>query len=143
MTVDRVLSRLQVVRKGAGPGTWTARCPAHEDRSPSLSIRELDDGRMLVHCFGGCDVSAIVGAVGLDLTDLFPGKPTPGGGRSPMRRRRMLTAQQALQVLYDEANLIWLCAANQAAGVVLTDGDRARLTTAAGRVLYLRDEVMA
>ncbi len=40
-------------------GRWhgsygTARCPAHEDRSPSLSLRDGDDGRLLVHCFAGC-----------------------------------------------------------------------------------------
>jgi hypothetical protein len=39
------------------------RCPAHEDRSPSLSWRLADDGRALVHCFSGCDFEAIVEAI--------------------------------------------------------------------------------
>lgn len=55
---------------------WVARCPAHEDRSPSLSITEGRDGRVLVHCFGGCRPEAILKAVGLTFEDLRPA-PTP------------------------------------------------------------------
>jgi hypothetical protein len=40
--------------KRAGPGKWLAHCPAHSDSSPSLSIREGMDGRVLLHCFAGC-----------------------------------------------------------------------------------------
>ncbi|HEU4968383.1 MAG TPA: hypothetical protein VFT73_05505, partial [Sphingomonas sp.] len=40
-------------------GRWTAnggmcRCPAHDDRTPSLSLAPGENGRVLVHCFGGC-----------------------------------------------------------------------------------------
>lgn len=73
MTVDEFVSQLERARK-SGPG-WTARCPAHEDRSPSLSVREGDDGRVLVHCFGGCTTDKICAALGLHVTDLFPGEP--------------------------------------------------------------------
>ena len=37
-----------------GQGKWQGRCPAHADRSPSLSVAEGQDGRVLVHCFAGC-----------------------------------------------------------------------------------------
>ncbi|MDE2264100.1 MAG: hypothetical protein KGL45_16380 [Gammaproteobacteria bacterium] len=69
-----VLDRLDGVRQ-SGPGRWLARCPAHEDRSPSLSIRELDDGRVLLHDFGGCDTQAVLDALGkaLDWTDYLEG----------------------------------------------------------------------
>jgi hypothetical protein len=56
-------------------GTWKARCPAHEDRSPSLSIKEADSGSLLIYCHAGCDAYAIVSAVGLSLSDLFPPDP--------------------------------------------------------------------
>lgn len=40
-------------------GAWTARCPAHDDRTPSLQIR--DSGlKVLVHCFGGCSQLAVI-----------------------------------------------------------------------------------
>jgi hypothetical protein len=66
-----LLDRLERVKQ-TGPGRWLARCPAHEDRSPSLSIRELDDGRILLHDFGGCEAADVLAAIGLALSDLFP-----------------------------------------------------------------------
>jgi hypothetical protein len=71
MTAQKLLDRLESVKQ-TGPDRWLARCPAHQDRSPSLSIRELGDGRVLVYCFAGCEASDVLTAVGLDLGDLFP-----------------------------------------------------------------------
>ncbi len=68
--VDLVLERLSGA-KGNGSGHM-ARCPAHEDRNPSLSVREGDDGRALISCFAGCSTEAVVGALGLEMKDLFP-----------------------------------------------------------------------
>ena len=70
MTAEELLHDLDVVRP-RGPGKWSARCPAHPDRSPSLSIREGDDGRLLLHCFAGCTLGEICGALGLPIKDLF------------------------------------------------------------------------
>jgi hypothetical protein len=65
-----VLSRLNGVRRsGAGR---IARCPAHPDRSPSLSIGEGHGGKILLHCFGGCSSEAVCDSLGLSLADLFP-----------------------------------------------------------------------
>ncbi len=69
--VERFLSRLDKVRKsGAG---WTAPCPAHDDRNPSLSVKEGANGCVLVKCFAGCSVDSICAALGLRMADLFPG----------------------------------------------------------------------
>ena len=68
--VERLLSKLSGVKK-TGKG-WLARCPAHEDRRPSLSVSEGDDGRALVKCHAGCKVDEICTAVGLRLADLMP-----------------------------------------------------------------------
>ncbi len=65
--------------KPSGNG-WSAGCPAHDDRSPSLSVAEGDDGRALVKCHAGCKVEAICMAVGLSVVDLMPTadtQPTP------------------------------------------------------------------
>jgi putative DNA primase/helicase len=69
--IDLLLSRLDRPRK-SGKG-YTCRCPAHEDRSPSLSVSEGTDGRVLIHCFGGCRADDVIAAVGLGWKDLFPG----------------------------------------------------------------------
>jgi len=55
-----------------------ARCPAHDDRNPSLSV-SVKEGRVLIHCFAGCSPDAVLGAVGLTWRDLrAPGPWTWG-----------------------------------------------------------------
>ncbi len=71
MKTDALLSRLEGVRQ-TGPGRWAARCPAHEDRAPSLSIRETDEGKVLLHCFVGCSNDDVLAALGLEWADLYP-----------------------------------------------------------------------
>src|SRR5262249_17562014 len=46
-------------------------CPAHEDRTPSLGVKEGEDGRALIKCQAGCEPEAIVKALGLSMADLF------------------------------------------------------------------------
>jgi hypothetical protein len=66
----RVLSHLEGVRKsGAG---FVAKCPHHDDRTASLSIKEGTDGRVLLHCFRGCPNLDVVTSAGLSFVDLFP-----------------------------------------------------------------------
>src|SRR4051812_17500949 len=67
---ERVLDRLGEAEK-CGEG-WKSRCPAHDDREPSLSIGTGDDGRVLLKCFAGCTNEEIVSVLGLALADLFP-----------------------------------------------------------------------
>lgn len=74
MPVDRILSALRErdcdpKRNGKG---WQARCPAHDDRNPSLSIDAGDDGRALLNCHAGCSVDAVCGALAIAKADLFP-----------------------------------------------------------------------
>ena len=58
----------------AGPNGWMARCPAHDDRKPSLSIKDAGNGRTLIHCHAGCAPKQILKAMGLEMADLFPEK---------------------------------------------------------------------
>lgn len=41
---------------------WVDRCPAHDDRSPFLSVKETSDGKLLLHCFTGCSFDEIIKA---------------------------------------------------------------------------------
>jgi putative DNA primase/helicase len=61
----------------AGNG-WTARCPAHDDRTPSLSIRDADDNKVLVRCHAGCDQERVIS--GCDRAAC--------GSRTPRAQRR-------------------------------------------------------
>lgn len=94
MTVDDLLSRLEKVKQTA-QGDWVARCPSHDDRSPSLSVKDSGDGRILVHCFAGCEVTAVLAMVGLKLSDLMPESrigPVEGLKRLPFNPRTVLEA---------------------------------------------------
>ncbi len=73
--IDNFLQHLSKVKK-TGKG-YHALCPAHEDKSPSLNIREGEDGRLLLHCHAGCTTGAVVASIGLKLSDLYPATNTP------------------------------------------------------------------
>ena len=67
-----LLNRLVNV-KSTGDQQWRACCPVHESKGrSSLSIRQVEDGRLLIHCHGGCEPLEILKICGLELTDLFP-----------------------------------------------------------------------
>ena len=68
--IDKILERLDT--KPNGKNKYMARCPAHDDGSPSLAIGEGQDGKVILHCFAGCQVYDIVTSLGLELGDLFP-----------------------------------------------------------------------
>ena len=69
------LGKFEGVQKSGGG--WVARCPAHGDDNPSLSIARGEDGRWLVHCHAGCSAEAVVAAVGLRMADLMPSNDRP------------------------------------------------------------------
>lgn len=79
MTATDLLPLLHDVRS-RGSNKWMARCPAHNDRNPSLSISQAG-ARTLLRCFGGCETLQIVAALGLRMCNLFTDTPLPRGQR--------------------------------------------------------------
>ena len=76
--------------RSAGRNRWLARCPAHDDRSPSLVITQGDRG-ILVRCWShGCTPAQIVAALGLSLKDLFDDH-----GATPAQRQQVEQERQA------------------------------------------------
>lgn len=127
MRAEELLSRLQKVR--GRNGSWTACCPAHQDKSPSLAVRETKDGRILLHCFGGCSIDSIVSSLGVQMTDLFPERPT----YSPPERTRFY-ASDLLRVIAFEATVVAIAAHDLRAGKRLSDSDLDRLSVAHQRI---------
>ena len=136
--VGRLLDRLSGVRP-TGTGRWIARCPAHEDRSPSLSIRDIDD-RVLVHCFAGCRVGDVLSAVGLALADLYS-RPLPGAGPAGgyPRTHSRLSAHDALAALDHELTVAVLILSDFAARQQISATELSRLIQAAARIGAARD----
>lgn len=129
MSAEDLISRLTKARR-TGNGTWLACCPAHEDKSPSMSVRELDDGRVLIHCFAGCGFEEIVGAVGLDIGALFP-------ERGPEHARPMrvpFPAADVLAALSDELGVIAMIVGDVEEKRQVSSSDMARLRLARERV---------
>jgi len=131
MSADNLLQHLQKIKR-IGDGRWLTCCPAHDDKSPSLSIRELDDGRVLVHCFAGCSVHEIVGAIGMDITDLFP--PREDGKHFSKGERQPFPATDILRAIAFESTLVLIAAADLLAGNPFNETDRARLALACSRI---------
>ena len=88
MPIERVLPLLTQLKQSASR-QWISLCPAHDDRSRSLSVSIGDEEQVLFHCHAGCTYSEVAGALGMEPKDLFI-----GGNGELDTRVRMLEIQQ-------------------------------------------------
>ena len=131
--IGNLLNRLEKVK--GRKGRWTACCPSHGDRSPSLAITQLDDGRILLKCFAGCSAYEIVSSVGMDMQDLFPKDDLlKGNVHSVKSERRPFYATDLLRIIHFEALITSIAAFDMAEGRQVSDGDKKRLKTAFERI---------
>lgn len=119
MTIQELLAKLQGARQSGGQ--WTAKCPAHEDRENSLSIGEKD-GKILLHCFAGCEAEAICEALGVQISDLFSKSEQQGkthsrkGAKTQSETRKVVCEyvyrddhgrEVAKKVRYEPKSFVW------------------------------------
>ena len=130
MSVTTVLNRLKKV-KNTGPGKWIACCPVHEDKSPSLAIKGLEDGRVLLHCFG-CGASAveIIESLGIDVSEIFP----PSETKNYPQLKHPFNALDVLYCLVNEATIIEIYAGDLILGREFTRDDYIKLNLARDRI---------
>ena len=107
--IDKLLGRLKRV-KATGPGKWSASCPGplhrRGDQNPSLRAAVGADGRVLLVCGAGCEVSAIVAAIDLGLSDLFPPRPVTHAGPIPGYQRPRISDRDLLAVIKHEVSIV-------------------------------------
>jgi hypothetical protein len=130
------LNRLGKVRE-IGSGKWVACCPAHEDRSPSLSIKQADD-KILIYCFAGCEAEDVVGSVGMSLSDLMP----ESEGYNYQPAQKVLTAStkaELFDVMVGETAIFMVATRQIAMGVPFSEVDTNRIRLAEIRL----DKVIA
>ena len=95
MTVNELLTHLDAVRRTSRG--YLARCPAHADRSPSLSIAEGKRG-VLLRCWAACSLDAICDALHITKRELFYGQATdPTTVRAAQRQRERKRAKERAQ----------------------------------------------
>lgn len=129
MSAREFLERLRGVKQ-TGPARWLARCPSHDDKRPSLSVRELPDGRVLAHCFGGCGIDDVLGSVGLEMQALFTEKLlTSDNSRVPR-----IPAADILRAVAHEIEVVAIGANEIDGGPGLNEVDRARFRLAIERL---------
>lgn len=128
--IELILSRLEKVSGKKGGGRYIAQCPAHADHSPSLSICEGDDGRVLLHCFSGCRAEAIVSSIKLTMTELFCADT--GSKRPPLvpgvSRRVLRTAIEF------EKTILFIAKADKTKGRYISTNDLQRVQLALQRI---------
>jgi len=134
---ENLIQRLAKVR--GRNGSWTACCPAHNDKGPSLAVRELPDGRVLLHCFAGCETESVLGAIGMDMTDLFPpdSKRREYGPGKPGVKPAFY-ASDLMRIIAFEALVVQIVAFDIASGKRPSEDDRQRMMVAYERI----DEAM-
>lgn len=130
--VENLISRLEVV-KGRN-GAWTARCPAHADKSPSLAVREGEDGRVLLHCFGGCSTADVVASIGLDMSDLFPPDEKRREPTGKPSMKPAFFASDLMRIIHFEALVVQIVAYDIAHGKIPNEETRERMLTAYQRI---------
>jgi hypothetical protein len=127
MHIDDIITRFDRVRKSTTSRGYTCRCPAHDDKGPSLSISETNDGRILLHCFAGCSVGDVLAASGLRMSDLFPDRGPENHISTPRHR---MSAVEALRCISFEATILAVLAADISAGRTPSPTDLSRARTA-------------
>ncbi|MDD3577164.1 MAG: hypothetical protein PHT38_09800 [Halothiobacillus sp.] len=129
VSIDDLLSRLDGVRK-TGPGKWVAKCPTRNERTASLSIKQTDDGRILLHDFGGSEAADILAALGLNWIQLVPPHLRRDKRAHTSAERQGHDAQAALNAIHTAAIITRVCANRMADGQRLADADRHALRRA-------------
>jgi hypothetical protein len=126
--LEALTDRLEKIKR-TGSGRWMACCPSHSDRTASLSLRELDDGRILLHCFAGCSVGEILDAIGLTINDLYPQRLANG-----RPERKPFPSADVLRAISFEAQVVAIAAADIAKGVLLDITEKNRILLASQRI---------
>lgn len=127
MSAATLLARLEAVRETA-PGEWMARCPAHPDKHPSLSIKELPQGTILLNCFASCEAADILAVLGLPWAALYPERT------DQPRRKQTGMAWTDVAAIVKRESVIAALAASDCADGKLSPADADRAALAAGRI---------
>jgi len=132
MSLDNILPHLTKVKKTHRG--YSACCPVHNDKNPSMTLTETDDGKVLIHCFAcGARGSDVVEALGLSPSELFSGEFTP----DPRFRMNKIREHQL-----EDSMVISIYETDKKNGKYLTHSDYKRYRLAKARIEALDQSIM-
>ncbi len=137
MSLETLIDRLDGVKE-TGYGKYLSRCPSHDDRSPSLAIKEEGDGRILLHCFAGCETEDVLSAIGLTFSDVMPERVGQEHVYKPVRNR--ISAKDALSTLDHESLVVAIIGADFLEHKEIDNETWDRLRAAVNRINTTRAE---
>lgn len=137
MSIETLLSRVDGVRE-TGQGKYVTRCPAHEDKSPSLAIKECADGKVLLKCFAGCETEDVLAAVGMTFSDVMPEKI---GTEHSYRPQKWINAKDALATLDHEALVVSIIGADFLEHKEIDEDTWSRLAVSVSRINDTRSKI--
>ena len=100
MSLDNIINALDEAKERGG--RYTAKCPAHDDKSPSLMISERDDGSTRVHCFAGCKPVDILAALGLSAKEAWKPLADQSADYKDARSKRIKIISRAVAYEYQQ-----------------------------------------
>lgn len=110
-----------------GPDQWRARCPCHEGKSLSLSVKR-GDSSALVHCFAGCDTEDVLSSISLRLADLYDAPRSRSGDAKVIRKwQRKNDLKKAIALIISESFRIWVACENLLNNIALAQQDLNRV----------------
>jgi hypothetical protein len=128
MNINNFLSYFEKSYR-SGKDEYQCLCPAHNDKTASLSIKNLPDERILIHCFAGCAANDILGAVGLTFDDIVPKRL---GDFKPVSKP--FNPYAVLKAISNETLLVALAGLEVSNGKTLPQEDKDRLMIAVNRL---------
>lgn len=133
MSIEKILGNLQKVKR-SGNNSWLGCCPAHDDRSPSLSVTDNGNGMVMLRCFAGCETIDVLGALGLDWDDVMPPKQPVERIQTVKPIKHKIYATDALEIVRREAQIVVMAAMDITKGVKIEQAEMDRIKLAMNRI---------
>lgn len=132
MTTPMEIFLARVKHRRTGGDRCVFHDPTREDRHPSGAVRELDDGRLLIHLFNGTSTEAALSAIGLTFADLYPARV--GHTNRCRRERRPFVPSDVFEIDRHEIGIAAVIAHDLATARKINEQDHARPLDAAARL---------
>ena len=130
MKINNLISRLEGIKK-TGSHSWICKCPAHQDRTASLHIKDDGDDKILLNCFAGCDTYSILKSIGLDWQDVLPDS---NAIHKIEPKKQILYSTEALALIRFETQIVCLIAFEMKKTRIASDDAVERLELAMQRI---------